>query len=597
MDGEEDAHRMSEDDTRQGSVERTEYGDKIMRIIDEVRLDTGIPEILKSLAIHLQFGIEELQEIYDHHGNEMIVLYKIISLVSKGVTHQDPAQELVDKFSKVSVTHAMDDVKWTAHGCDMDLVASYLEVYQGIFGHDCLLSKLHKTRLAHLPDSVFNAKARKSINGWHQPPFIEHSNDGMFPNSYIPLMNLMIRHELRKYSPCCDWVVLFEIHSECSFHLTFSGVFLDHLKRSIEKTDASVEKIILVLGVHLGKEMKDEGHVICVLVSRPTGKVPCITFLDGLWLSENLGHYYRFYIARLIQLKTALSAVDGLENMDILLSDACNYWLVNEDPDFGVPRATDETDTTWIGRWSEYCAQHDEFTKAYTSTSFKTSRECDIEWLRDMLSTPIDYERCGSKALVCPYEAALYIIGCIGGYMPRRSDSEFIDASIIFRISDKINREFAASILSGCCVFSAAAMQRVLHALDDSESRFLLIDSVENPPSDIYSWVFKADVDSGALSVYTLRNNTDSVSDFLWEPCGYVKIGNDDTRSFVRHLKETGKPLNMKKRRGYDPMDMNERQEDDPMDMGDNCDKRPKGSFKTQFLLAIMQVLDKILLS
>jgi hypothetical protein len=268
--------------------------------------------------------------------------------------------------------------------------------------------------------------------------------------------------------------------------------------------------------------------------------------------------------------------------MDILLSDACSHWLVNEDPDFGVPRATDETDTTWNWRWSEYCAQHGEFTEAYTSTSFKTSSECDIEWLNRMLSTPIDYERWESKALVCPYEAALFIIGCIGGYIPQYDNSKFIDASIIFRISDKINREFAASILSGCCVFSAAAMQRVLHALDESESRFLLIDSADNFPSDIYSWVFKVDVDNGAMSVYTLRNNTDSVSDFLWEPCDYVKPQKDETLLFLRHLKETGKPSNMKRRFQDDPMDM---------------DNKPAKRLRTQFLLAIMQVLDKILLS
>jgi hypothetical protein len=345
--------------------------------------------------------------------------------------------------------------------------------------------------------------------------------------------------------------------------------------------DSKIEKIVLILNADLGPELDSEWHVICVLIARIKGRKSFITILDALWISSMHAEYNRHYINRLLQLKKAIINIPGWSSTEILLSDACKEWL-----------------KTYECTTRDYENQETVFSEQDQSETFEIGQHADygIDWLSAMLSTQISHKKSDSKALQCPYTAALYVIGCIVEHMPREDTTKYFDAGYIYLISDKLNLEFSTCILSGFCLISTSSIQSGLCGKFASENRFLIIDGDGHLPCATYVWAVK--YDSGErISVYALRNDSESDLAYTWNALTHTVRATDNTLDFLYKLRKEDNAIEQ-------PQDEDVQQEErgrkrsvvaiDEYSRNKGRQKIENGPAKSLFV--ILKVLDKLIL-
>jgi hypothetical protein len=323
----------------------------------------------------------------------------------------------------------------------------------------------------------------------------------------------------------------------------------------------------------MGPEMEDDGHVLCFFIAEINGRM-LITIMDGLWLSANHGTYNRHYIDRLLQLQKSIATIPRWTSINIVLSEACDQWLKVYETGVTIP--TDEL--------FAHVQENDEITEAYVGMLFEPHTSYRSAWLSYMLTCPIRYDRAGSEALICPYAAALYVVGCIGEYIPYFTTTKYFDASHIFLVSEKLNYEFAASILSGFCLLSPASVQSVLGKNIESENQFLVIDDNAHPPWVTYAWAVKPRGED-RISVYALGNNEESDTSFSWKPLTDIDIRQFNTLTFLNHLLTTDREATNLIR---DRMD-------EDSDMHSMMDTDPKSKRIDNAFIAILKVFDKFM--
>jgi hypothetical protein len=559
----------------------------------EKKTEYGHEYFLRTASRYLSMDIHDLAWIYPRYTKQLTTLCKIMLLLSvdepliQKSQKSEESGQLADMLSNITISHKTEFPVIEVNGFNMGTVTDMLEIYSRYKKHIALLDCLHRFRVKRMNPNTLSDAARKTLT-FMGPPLIDHSTEGMDTNASIPLMSHMIRHSLKAVEKNSNWVVLVDTGRYINIYIGFPEELLESITEKIQTLDEKIERILLLLHVNLGPDPEKECHALCFLIAKINNKRRFVTILDGLWHHESFDEYNTIYMDRLIQLKDTLSHIVGWSNTEVLLSKACEEWR----SEYG---GIDSNDSDYGGQ----CVERDTMTKPYTKEKFGDYKSYDIRWLESMLETPIRYNKAGSKALMCTYGAALYVIGCIGEVVPYFNTTMYFDASYIFAISERLNHEFAVSILSGFVLLTPASIQGMLHNTGASNNTFFVIDSNANAPSDTYAMAMKTD-DSDRVCVYSLKNDKMSDVSFEWEASVYTVNKENNVLTSLQNLlngtpvvNDTDHPRRGRRTRENMEIDVYPR---DPLRRKINNDPENPQNDPANALFVILKVLDKLIL-
>ena len=375
-----------------------------------------------------------------------------------------------------------------------------------------MIERLHDFRINQILPGILDTTVNDSIKKWPSPA-IRHRSYGMHEAAYVPLIHFMLSSEFR--TPHSDWIVLFHVADDIHVYEPFPDAFIQSLKKTYAEIDPRITKILLVLNVQMGDRYGGVGHVLTFLVSRePSHGGIFITILDILWIRTEHSEYNRHYIERMQQIADECI---GEKSIGMVLSNACFSWIESKRSKL-KRNGIDSSDL-------------------FKGLNFIKHDTLGLKWLSFILSREFKLRKLQSNAMVCPFDAALFVVSCIQG---RSLETEYELNSVAAKVEnviDKLNVELSISILSGYCLLSPASVQRVFYSMGWSQSIFYAVDCMQNVPSNTYAWAVSSQ--KGKPSIFALIHDTEYDADFHWERRHYSYTGPADSKTLLEKLKRS----------------------------------------------------------
>ena len=294
---------------------------------------------------------------------------------------------------------------------------------------------------------------------------IDHHRYGIHEAGYIPLIGLMISHKVPQ-SNDLSWSVAFFIRNDIQDLKTpLETNIRDDIKRYYDSLNEDATRILMIFGVKMGADYGGMYHVLCVLIVREQGKTPFITLLDNTWHDPEHNEYHEYYVNLMIEISGLLK----FTNKTLAVPIGCKNWISK----------TTTTRSTRRGSITQ---------NPYKDVDFLDIQSISHEWLREALTNPVQPGIVDSKALICPYHAALHILSCIKMETFDRKELRDLTWEVRYLI-DQINTEMLICVLAGCFTLTPVSVRKALVKMNVSGiEAFHVIDNSTCPPSDVYTW-------------------------------------------------------------------------------------------------------------
>jgi len=376
-----------------------------------------------------------------------------------------------------------------------------------------MADRVHDFRANKILPNTFNSKVTDSLKLWPSP-VIKHRTYGMHEAAYIPLIQFMLSSERFAAEPLTDWTVLFHVNNDLLITNPFPSDFLLSLQKKMNEIGSEISKILIVVNIQLGSNY-GQGHVLTFLINRGNSMdTAFITILDRLWVQSDHREYNKIYIERMVQIIETL----GILGMKMALSGECLKWMNKK-------RRTLLSQGLTV----------DSF---FDDEKFIKHETLSLPWLSYILENEILLRHTKSEAMICPFDAALYIVSCIQASSIGTDYNMHSIFENVFNLTEKLNVELSISILSGYFILSPASVQRALCSLNSMESMFYVIDCNKNTPSNTYAWAIGLNFGEAGPKIFALRHDPGYDANFHWERRFYRHGGPDESYTLLNKLKQ-----------------------------------------------------------
>lgn len=393
-----------------------------------------------------------------------------------------------------------------------------------------MIEAIHWTRNDNLKDLFFKPTIAEKLENWVSPmvscsltPDLTQSA-GMERESFIPLMNLMVRRFiLTDRIQHDDWAILLHVSNHDLDVTKQLSDQLNPIRQSYQRLDTGIQRIIYFFKAKLPTSARldqEEFRFLGVLILRSELGVS-LTMLDEHWANFDFSFHCEKIRAYYMNLLAGVAVAIGLDEFDIVVP---SMYVISDSSLFRVSDFLDMDffESGFITEDTTY------FKSGDRKINIIQGRDADIfkryHWLFDVVNNGIrnkpkhewtthephkhkwdvnEHDRLVSHSqhsfkyskslhsdqwVTQTHDPVIYALRCL-------SQVEYNIDAFVSEVVTEIkmatvvtNAHITACILAGHWLIPPCVVQSLLAMERNIETPFYLIDGGDNRPSDVYSW-------------------------------------------------------------------------------------------------------------